>query len=140
MVAKANRRGKVFISHAWADRDAARAVSSELREAGYDVFSAEDALPGDNLPLEVGKALQRSNSMVILLSPEWTSSPYSVMEMEYALGTRRFEGRVVPVVLRDSDDIPWILRRFELIRTNGASRVGRAVVARLERAAEVTAS
>src|SRR5215212_6683889 len=115
MVAKAPSQSKVFISHAAADEEAARAIATELRKAGYSVFvPAEAMLPGDNVMLAIGKALESADAMVILLSPEWTRSPNLVLEMGFALGKRRFAGRLIPVVVKDTDDIPWILRRLDI--------------------------
>ena len=139
MVAKAPSRLKVFISHAPGDDDAARAIAAELRQAGFSVFvPAEAMLPGDNVMLAIGKALESADAMVIVLSPEWTRSPNLVLEMGFALGKERFAGRLIPVVVKETDDVPWILRRLDIVEaTKDTSRAGRKVAMRLGERAEV---
>jgi hypothetical protein len=138
MVAKAARARNVFISHAAGDSDAARAIAERLKDAGFAVWSTEDALLGENVLLELGKALEKADAMVILLSPESARSQNLIFELDYVLGSQRFEGRVIPVLLKETDDIPWILRRLEVMRAGkDASRAGRAIADRLNRMNEV---
>ena len=56
----------------------ARRVGDALEEAGLEVWDAErDVLPGDNLALEAGQALQDSDAMVVLLTPAGVRSRLS---------------------------------------------------------------
>ena len=116
MVAKGSQSPKVFLSHSTADREVARSIGQELEDAGFEVLSVEGAMPGDNIHLQLGKALESADAMVVLLSPAAVRSPNMEIELGYALGSRRFAGRVVPVIVEDTEDIPWILRRFQLSR------------------------
>jgi len=114
---------RVFVSHSHKDQRIAEELSSRLSAAGVKVWLAEkELLPGDNWPLEVGKALQRSDAMVVLLSPDSVESRDVRREIAYALSSRRFEGRVVPVVVRPTEGIPWFLRTFRVIHPRGAPR------------------
>lgn len=107
---------QVFISHAQADEKLARELSGQLAEAGVKVWLAEqEVLPGDNLALEVGKALQRSDALVVLLSPESVASKYVRSEITYALASARFQDRVVPVMVKPTRNIPWFLKTLEII-------------------------
>ena len=81
-----------------------------------------DISPGDNWASEVAHALEESDTMVVLLTPEAAKSPYVEREMEYALDPKNYSKRLIPVVVGDHErlpagEIPWIVRRmrwFEL--------------------------
>ena len=141
MVAKGSKSPKVFLSHSIADREVARSIGKEIEDAGFEVLSVEGASRGENIHLQLGKALETADAMVVLLSPAAVQSPTLGYELSYALGSQRFAGRVVPVIIEDTDDIPWILRRFQLLRGGkNAERTGKAVVERLTEAAKATGS
>lgn len=105
---------QIFLSHAQRDEAFAEALSAQLKARGFSVWSsAGEVLPGDNIWLRTGEALKKSKAMVILLSPDSMRSENVRREIEYALGDSRYEGRVFPVRLRPTDEVPWILRKFK---------------------------
>jgi hypothetical protein len=105
---------QIFLSHARADEEFAKALSSQLTRRGLSVWSTDDeVLPGDNVWLRIGEALRKSRAMVVLVSPDSMRSENVRHEIEYALGDRNYEGRVFPVQVRPTEDIPWILRKFK---------------------------
>ena len=116
---------KVFISHAHSDEHLAQKVAAILQEAGLEVWDAmREILPGDNWAQEVSNALQESEAMVILLTPDAVRSEWVRREMrwniEYALGEVRFRSRLIPVVAGDPDilnteGVPWILRHQKMV-------------------------
>jgi hypothetical protein len=107
----------VFLSYTEADAKWAGQLRAALASAGYEVWNpAADLEPGHNWHLEVGRALERSDAMVVLLSPSSVHSPSVVSEIEYALSDARFRGRLIPVLVKPTADIPWILRRLPLVR------------------------
>ena len=109
---------KVFVSHSDADAPLAALVSDGLRKRGLEVWDPDlDHLPGDNWAATVGRALEESEAMVVLLTPAAVDSPYVKHEIEYALGARNYSNRLVPVVVGDpkrvsTENIPWIVRRM----------------------------
>jgi hypothetical protein len=109
---------QVFISHsnAQSDRDFAKALAERLVTEGYQVWSDAQMLPGDNWPLQIGQALEHSKAMVVLLSPDAVQSHWVRHQIEYALGSEKYAQRVIPVLLRDSPDIPWILLKLNIIQ------------------------
>lgn len=101
---------KVFLSYALDDKDVARDLAKRLSNEGLDVWFDEWQLqPGDNWSKQVGRALDQADAMVVLVTPEAMKSKGVRGEIEYALMTPRFEGTLIPVVLKPSDDMPWIL-------------------------------
>lgn len=102
---------KVFISRASSDQEVATDLASLLSAAGLDVWDPHvETIPGQNVWRETDKALQESDAMVLLLSPSALRSEWTQREWEYALVSPNFSGRLVPVLVRPTRSIPWILR------------------------------
>ena len=116
---------KVYISHAHSDERLAQKVAAILEQAGLEVWDAKrEIMPGDNWAQEVSNALQESEAMVVLLTPDAVSSQWARWEMRweigYALGEKRFSRRLIPVVAGDpevlnTEEVPWILRHQKTI-------------------------
>lgn len=108
---------KLFMSYAHNDRDVAGKLASKLAQAGYEVWSPDQYLfPGDNWPLKIGEALQQSDGMIVLLSPDAVKSDWVRHEIEFAIGSTRYQDRLIPVLVRPTEDIPWILRKLKYVR------------------------
>jgi len=129
-------RMKIFVSYAKQDKEFALSLAGQLSEQGHRVWAADRALlPGDNWALETGKALQGSDAMVVLLSPHSMQSEWQRHEIDYALGSDRYAGRVIPVFVRPTKDFPWILEKFSAVHAhNDAAATGRKVGQLLRRA------
>ena len=59
--------------------------------------------------------------MVVLLTPESLESRIIQREIEYALGDKSYNKRLIPVLVGSEENvsvesIPWILRRLNMIR------------------------
>lgn len=117
---------KVFISHSHAEAPWAARVSDALEQTGLEVWNSDrNLLPGDNWAAEVARALEESEAMVVLLTPDAVNSPYVKREMEYALGAKSYSNRLIPVVIGDrkrlpADQIPWIGRRLPWVELESA--------------------
>lgn len=120
---------QVFISYARADEDFAKALSSQLAKQGLSVWNPDDEiLTGDNFWLQMGEALRKSRAMVVLVSPESMRSKNVRHEIEYALGDPNYEGRVFPVQVRPTQNIPWILHRFKSFDARqSAAKIGELI-------------
>ena len=112
---------KVFVSYAPADREVAKELASHLAKADFEVWDpAETLFPGDNWALQTGKALQESSAMVVLISPRSMKSDVVRHEIDYALGSARFKGRLIPVIVKPTKEMPWILKKFPMVRLGEA--------------------
>lgn len=108
---------KVFISYSGADEKWADRLRKALAPQGVEVWNpASQISPGENWGLKYGKALQNSDGVVVLLSPDSVKSDWVRHEIEYALSSPQFRDRLIPVVVRATDEIPWILRKLNVIR------------------------
>lgn len=110
---------RVFLSYSSAERDFASRLASQLSRRGCDVWDPGDQLfPGDNWMLKIGEALKQSKAMVVLVSPDSMKSEWVRREIDYAIGDRNYEGRVFPVVVKPTEEIPWILHNFSILQAN----------------------
>ncbi len=126
---------RVFISHAHADKAFAAQLADQLRKAKFEPWLDADLSPGENIGLAVGRALDRADAMIVLLSPEAVKSNWVMREIDYGLTERRFAGgRLVPVMVRHTKDVPWILRELNLIDATRDSGAGKRVVDALKEA------
>ena len=113
---------KVYLSHAHSDERLAERVSRILEDAGLQIWDAtREIMPGDNWAATLGNALQESQAMVVLVTPDAMRSKWVRWEIEYALGQIRFRERLIPVVAGDPDDlakedVPWILQRLKMVK------------------------
>ena len=106
---------QIYISHAFADLDYALELSARLAEAGVKVWSGAELFPGENWGLVSGKALEESDAMVVLVSPEAAGSEWVRHEVGYAMGAIRFKDRLVPVLVRPTRGMRFVLERFPAI-------------------------
>jgi hypothetical protein len=114
---------KVFISHTPTDEALARQVATVLQESGLDVWDERTEItPGENWAAKVAEALRESEAMVVLLTPEALRSSWVRRDIEYALSEKRYNQRLIPVLVPPSseeipqEEIPWILRRLKMIK------------------------
>ena len=105
----------VFISSAQSDLEFARELAGQLSRLGISAWYDEEISPGENWARQVADALESSTSIVALVSPEWVRSPTSKRDLEYALGSPRFEGRLLGLEIRPTKQKPWILERLQLV-------------------------
>lgn len=116
---------KIFLSYAASDRQVAGRLAEGLRCEGLEVWAAEkEVLPGDNYGLQIGRALESAEAMAVLVSPESMQSASVQSEINYALGASNFAGRLIPVIVRPTRSMPWIMERFPSVKVGGD--VGRA--------------
>jgi TIR domain len=131
---------QVFLSYDRADETFAKALSSELTSRGLSVWRGEaEVLQGDNWALQVGEALKKSKAMVVLVSPESMQSKWVRREIDFALGDLRYESRLFPVLLRPTEDVPWILRKLNMLSARqGAAKVSESIAEALKQVATST--
>ncbi|MBI4327150.1 MAG: toll/interleukin-1 receptor domain-containing protein [Chloroflexi bacterium] len=119
---------RVFISYAMPDAELARKVADGLQREGLSVWLAErEILPGDNWAEKVSQALNESQAMVVLITSETFRSRAVMREIEFALGNKEYRQRLIPVVMESEripdEAIPWILRRYQMVRVPEGGRI-----------------
>src|SRR5258707_14109971 len=103
---------QVFISHSGKDAMIARQLAHRLSEVGLKVLIPEDeVMSGDNWAKKVGQALEDSDLVVVLVTPQAFESEWLKEEIQYALTAGRYQGRLIPVFFgsesETSSDVPW---------------------------------
>jgi hypothetical protein len=129
---------RVFLSYARDDREPAQKIAAELRRAGFEVWDPElEILPGALWGEQSKQALESSDAFVVLISPEAIQSRTVSAEIGYALGERRFRGRLIPVRMRDTKDAPWILDSLQSVQYESPGKTGRQIIELLRQPANV---
>lgn len=121
---------QLFISYAQKDAGLASTLSERLSQEGLSVWSANDQVqPGENWAAKIGRALEKSDLMVVLLTPGAMESDWLRQEIEFAIGSRKYEGRVVAIFVGSSanlgKDMPWILRKLRYFHIESAHELGK---------------
>ncbi len=133
---------QVFISHAVQDNELARIIAARLVEAGVHVWSPDDQIyPGDNWAAKIGEALEQSEIMIAIVTRESLQSGSLINDIQFALTSRNFGGRVIPVLVdyvavQPGLDIPWILLRLDPVFVNSSSPRLDELVQRVKSSAE----
>ena len=114
---------KVFLSYTPDEYGAAIApvLGQMLSEHGYEVWDPEvEVFPGDNGSKAKGQALEKSDAMIVLLTPQYMLS-WSWQDLAYALGNERYRERVVAVLVEGehgADQQSLSIQRLQRVRWN----------------------
>jgi hypothetical protein len=116
---------KVFLSHAQKDTALAKELAERLTKGGFKVWNPDlEIAPGDNWAKKTGEALDKSDLIVILLTPKAMDAEWLRREIEFALGSKKHEGRVFTVfvgpVREVGKDVPWILLKLPHYQADSA--------------------
>ena len=112
---------KVFITHSHGNRPLVRQVVKTLKQAGLDVWDDEyDTYPSDNWAKVTGEALEQSDALVVLITPDALDSVIVHRDVGFALSNIQFEYRVIPVLVGVEESVAaknfgWIIRNLDLI-------------------------
>ena len=135
-----NRSLKVFLCHASADKPAVRELYKRLENDGVDAWlDSEDLIPGQNWRVEIPKAVENSDIVLVCLSERSVNKEgYVQKEIVFALdkALEMPEGRIflIPVRLEDCEvprrlsDYQWV----DLFSENGYERLMLALKLRAE--------
>lgn len=123
---------RAFLSYSREDRNWARQFFEHLKRAGIEVwFDESELLPGDNWAARIGSALESADALLVLISPASVVSPRLRSEVQFALGSERFERRVIPVIVEPTPEMPWILNTSTFASVSGTPAEAAAQVARI---------
>lgn len=125
----------VFLSHSSQDKRWADELTAKLKSLDVPVWNADwELLPGQNVALQTGKALEHSNALVVLISPSAVNTPAVRNEIDYALVNERFEDRLIPVIVKTAKRMPWILEELDPIQLhNDCDQAARRIKKALDR-------
>src|SRR5262245_31053718 len=123
---------KVFLNYSLKDEKEAAILRDDLRREGLDVWWDAELPPGAKWALEVGRALDRSDSMVVLVTPRAMESELVQRELDHAITHQNFRYRIFPVILEPTESLPGyfsMLPIFDLTkhRQRGLRAVAKAI-------------
>src|SRR5512138_2916942 len=103
---------KVFISYSRKDIDFARRLAGDLENAGYDVWwDLTDLRGGDDWPRVIPAAIESSQYVIVVLSPNSAVSDWVEKEYTQALGLRK---KIIPIMLNPSP-VPFALNTVNYV-------------------------
>jgi hypothetical protein len=135
---------RIFISYAARDEELASQLADQLSQAGFSVWdAAKEIAPGDNWAKETGRALDESDVMVAVITRGALQSRFLEGDIQYALTSKRFAHRLVPVLVdyvtfEAGKDVPWILLKMDPVYLSKADQSDKfkAVVDRVREIAQ----
>jgi TIR domain len=103
---------KIFFSYSRSDSEFALKLGKDLREKGINIWLDQlDIPPGSTWDIEVENALNTSDCILILLSPDSVASKNVMDEINFGIEEKK---KVIPVLIRYCK-IPFRLRRLQFI-------------------------
>ncbi|HEX5052093.1 MAG TPA: toll/interleukin-1 receptor domain-containing protein [Planctomycetota bacterium] len=115
---RGGKPAELFLSHANSDRETAGAIAGTLRQHGIPVwFSSTNIQGAQQWHDEIGAALARCDWFLLLLSKKAVVRPWVKRELLFALNDRRYENRIMPVLLGACDwkRLSWTLGALQMI-------------------------
>jgi len=111
------RAMRTFLSYDSRDAQIAEQLLPRLVAQKLDVWDpAREIYPGSNWLLEAGRAFERADAVIFLISEHNVDTPALQREVQYAISNLRFKDHVVPVILsRGMKNIPWVLEKMSVI-------------------------
>jgi len=109
---------EIFLSHAHADRKFLNRLVKVFRTHGVRYWYSTTHLTGaQQWHDEIGRALDRCDWFVVVLSPAATKSEWVKRELRYVLNEDRYRARIVPLLVRPCQHkrLSWTLGSFQLV-------------------------
>ncbi len=109
---------EVFVSHAHEDQPFAERLVGVLHHHRIPFWYSDTDIKGaQQWHNEIGRALQRCDWFIVVLSPDSVVSKWVKRELLYTLQQDRFEGRIAPLLHRacDYEQLSWILPQLQII-------------------------
>lgn len=103
---------RIFISYSRKDSDFVRKLAGDLEKAGYDVWwDVSDLRGGDDWPRVIPAAIESSDYIIVVLSPNAVISEWVEKEYTQALGLHK---KIIPVMLARSS-VPFALNTINYV-------------------------
>jgi TIR domain len=109
---------ELFLSHSSVDKIFVDHLTEVLGKHGVNFwYSPVNIVGAQQWHDEIGAALQRCDSFLIVLSPAAVQSLWVKRELCYALEQRRYNNRITPVLFQNCDyeQLSWTLSALQLV-------------------------
>ena len=115
---KARPPRETFLSHSAQDHRFTSRLAATLREHGIPVwYSPTEIVGAQQWHDQIGAALSRCDSFIVVLSPNSVKSQWVQRELLYALNDARYVERITPLLYRrcDIERLSWTLSGFHRV-------------------------
>lgn len=104
---------KIYISHSVKDKEFAKKLTKDLRDAGFDLFAYFDSIsPGESISERIASAILESDAAIFILSKDSFESPWINSEIALARAQRERNKRshIIPIVIDRAAEIPFFIK------------------------------
>lgn len=124
-------RSRIFISYSHKDRDRADFLYESLRARDHEVFiDREGILETELITKRIRDMIQGSDVVLLVLGPNWITSPACRMEMHFALELNK---RILPAAFEDvGADLPSEIKEINYVRFYGEDGAWDEAIERLD--------
>ena len=108
---------EVFLSHSSQNIEIAMEVAGTIQNQGVPLwFSDENILTAQDWLDAIGKALERCDWFMVLLSPASVISRWVRLEYSYAIRHNQYIDHIVPVIIEpcDYEALSWTIGAFQM--------------------------
>lgn len=109
---------EIFLSHSSADRQFATNIGEVLEAHGLPYwYSQRNIVGGQEWHDEIGRALERCDWFILILSPAAVASTWVKHELLYVLQEESYGGRIVVIEHQSADHkkLSWTLRNYQWV-------------------------
>lgn len=116
------RKYLVFVSHATKDKWLATTLCEKIKDAGATTFRDDrDIAGGDDIPDSIRSAIEKSDEMVLLLTPVSVNRPWVLIEVGAAW--LRGDMRIIAVLQHvEIEPVPDMLKAKKVVDLNEFDR------------------
>ena len=118
---------EIFLSHSDRDRDFVMRLANTIRRHELPVwYSRTEIVGAQQWHDEIGRALQRCDWFLLVLSPSAVESVWVKRELLYCLDQNRLADRIVPIEYQacDYERLSWTLPSLQIINFKGTFEQG----------------
>jgi hypothetical protein len=129
----------IFLAYAKPDRAWAEQFQAALQASGVDVwFDEAEIQPGDEWQQPLEFALRESKTLVLILTPDSISDPWTLFELGAAIGDHK---RIIPIVAKEFDrrNTPPLIGRYQFLEESSPLEAARRVAETVTQAVQVKA-
>lgn len=121
-----SQRGTVFISHSSRDRAFVVRLARLLKDHKVDYWFSVHIAGAKQWHDEIGRALDRCDWFLIVLTPSSVRSQWVKRELLFALNEHRYNEKIIPVLRKPCEHarLSWTLPELQLVGFSGDFDLG----------------
>lgn len=123
---------QVFLCYSHVDKAEAEWLCDELRARGLKVWWDGEVTSDRVWASEVAQALDDSDTMIVLVTPDAMSSDLVLSEVRQAFSDHKKPRRILPLLLKPTYAVPWYFRKLDTVdatkdRESGIESIATAI-------------